>query len=604
MADRAAITELRRRGGAWLAGVDPDSAAWVHQVGAARAPTPTVVVVGETKRGKSALVNALLATEDLSAVDAVAATTSYVVCRHGPEATATVHHPDGPPLRVPFERRASWVTGVEPGDGGLPPRCVELTVPVPLLLRLTVVDTPGIGGLHHAHGELAREALAAATAVLFVLDASAPIGRGELEFLGALGDRVQAVSFALTKIDLHRGWRTVLDADRALLARHAPRFGAAPVYPVSARLFARAATATPDLAPLLRDRSGVPELQLGLQQLVSRRAGTLHEANGLRVLCTAVDGAVASLHARQRALDDGTAHAHALRARRTELEAARRGADHGWQVRLRAEIQRARLECGHEVAGLIRAAHTRLRGAVEAAGPADLQQVPYQVDATLQLLAGQVAASLATRIGRLTDAVLAELFGPDEVDAVRCGLLRHAPPLVAAPPPDRPRNPEDRLLAAVGFSGGLGLGRLAALPLAEMGVGAVGALVLPFSIALGLGAGWWMVRTRRLGGDRAHSAQWLADVLAEARAAAERTVAEQMIDVEQRLALLLDGALARRTVAVEDELREVDRALRLAQADRLAAIEQVRTRLAEAGAWRREAAAALDALAREPAAPR
>ena len=105
------------------------------------------------------------------------------------------------------------------------------------------MDTPGVGGLDSMHGELARQAAAGATALLFVVDASSPFTAGELAFLRDVGEQVETVVFALAKTDAFRGWRQVVDGDRALLAEHAPRFAAAQFHPCSARLFELAATA-------------------------------------------------------------------------------------------------------------------------------------------------------------------------------------------------------------------------------------------------------------------------------------------------------------------------------------------------------------------------
>lgn len=140
---------------------------------------------------------------------------------------------------------------------------------------------------------------------------------------------------------------------------------------------------------------------------------------------------------------------------------------------------------------------------------------------------------------------------------------------------------------AMGVSGGLGLARLA-LPFASLGA-AAGIAVLPVTIVLGLGAGWWLARARRHTADKAHLRQWLTDILTEARSTLDQVVAEQMIDAEQQLSLALDEALARRVAAMEDGLREVDRALRMDAADRNRALADVRTTLAEATAGRKRA---------------
>ena len=67
-----------------------------------------------------------------------------------------------------------------------------------------------------------------ATALLFVVDASAPFSQPELDFLIEASKRVNFVMFALTKTDAYPGWRTILADDQAQLQAHAPRFGARP----------------------------------------------------------------------------------------------------------------------------------------------------------------------------------------------------------------------------------------------------------------------------------------------------------------------------------------------------------------------------------------
>ena len=188
---------------------------------------------------------------------------------------------------------------------------------------------------------------------------------------------------------------------------------------------------------------------------------------------------------------------------------------------------------------------------------------------------------------------LADLFTRDELAAIRAQLARcPRPPVVLRPPDGRPDTAENTLFVAMGFSGGLGIGRLAALPLAGLGA-AAGAVVLPVSIVFGLGAGWWMARTRRHAMDKQHLKQWLVDVLAEARSVLDQAVAEQMIDAEQQLSLALDDALGRRLAAIEDELREVDRSMRMDAAERSAALDSVRSRLTEVRAGQGKATALL-----------
>ncbi|HVV14009.1 dynamin family protein [Amycolatopsis sp.] len=570
---------------------DPAAAKWVEDIRRARPKKPSIVVVGETNRGKSSLVNALLAMPGLSPVDADVATSTYLVFDHAEEWAAQACYPGQlAPVGIPLGELVRWTSAAhEFPDGQIPPRYVEVTGPVPLLERVSIVDTPGVGGLDSMHGELAMEAAANATALLFVMDASSPFTAGELDFLAKMGDRVETVLFALSKTDQFRGWRQVLEEDRRLLAEYAPRFADSVFHPVSARLFDLAGTAPNEQAAvMLRERSGVIALQAALQELVVGRSAMLGEANTLRALSSAFGERHAVLKAEQRALSSGEAEAESLRARRDQLAAERRSSTRGWQLKLRGEIQRARVDLGHESSRQMRDAQSYFRQQIDAAKREQLQAMPQQVDAALQMISQRVSATMALRLNRVTDVSLAELFSPEELDVIRAQFLRAGGPQVVLRPPDkRPPTPEDKLLVFMGVSGGVGAGKIAALPLA--GVALLNPVVLPATIVIGLGAGWWMARTRRHAADKQHMRQWLVESIAEARSTLDQLVAEQLIEAEQQLSLALDEALGRRIETIEGELKEVDKAIKMDAQERARKLTELTKRVKEAGDARERA---------------
>lgn len=566
---------------ALLRELDPQAAAWVDEQRRARTATPSVVVVGETNRGKSSLVNALLATPGLSPVDADVATATYLVFEHADEWEAEACYPGQlAPVGFPLEELPRWVSAAhELPEGQLPPRYVRVGGPVPLLERVSLVDTPGVGGLDSAHGELALEAAAGATALLFVVDASAPFTSGELRFLRTVADRVETVVFALAKIDQFRGWRDVLAADRELLAEHAPRFADAPVHALSARMFELAATAPSEqAATMLREKSGVAELQAALQELLVGRSAMLGEANTLRALSSALAEQHAKANAERRALSAGESEAEQLRRRRDQLTVERRSSTRGWQLKLRGEVQRARVDLGHETSRRMRDAQATFRQRIDAAGRDELAGLPQQVDAALQAISQRVSTLLATRLNHVTGVVLSELFSAEELDVIRAQFARAGgPPVVLRPPEKRPPTAEDKLLVFMGVSGGAGAAKLAAAPLA--GFALFTPVVLPATIVIGLGAGWWMARTRRHAADKQHTRQWLVESIAEARSTLDQLVAEQLIEAEQQLALALDDALSRRIEAIEAELKDVDKAIKMGAAERSKKLAAVTARI-------------------------
>lgn len=564
---------------------DPQAAKWVEDIRRARPRKPSVVVVGETNRGKSSLVNALLATPGLSPVDADVATATYLVFEHAPEWAAQACYPGQlAPVGIPLEELVRWVSaGHELPEGQLPPRYVEVAGPVPILERVSIVDTPGVGGLNSMHGELAMEAAANATALLFVVDASAPFTSGELDFLRRMGDRVETVFFALSKTDQFRGWREVLDADRRLLDEHAPRFADSVCYPVSARMFELAGRAPNEqAAAMLREQSGVIALQAAMQEQLVGRSAMLGEANTLRALATALAERHAILKAEQRALSSGEAEAEALRGRRDQLAVQRRSSTRGWQLKLRGEIQRARVDLGHESSRQMRDAQSWFRQQIESAKRDQLAELPQQVDAALQMISQRVSGIMAHRLNRVTDIALSDLFSVEELDVIRAQFLRAGGPQVVLRPPDkRPPTPEDKLLVFMGVSGGVGAGKIAALPLA--GVALLNPVVLPATIVIGLGAGWWMARTRKHAADKQHMKQWLVESIADARSTLDQLVAEQLIEAEQQLSLALDDALARRIEAIEAELKEVDKAIKMDAQERARELAELNRRIREIG---------------------
>lgn len=589
-----AVRQTREKLVALLAGQDRKAADWVEQVRTSRKRLPTVVVVGETNRGKSSLVNALLATPNLSPVDADVATCTYLVFGHGETPAARACYPGRlEPVRFDLAELPNWTSATRQlPEGQLPPRYVEVDAPVPLLERLQVIDTPGVGGLDSMHGELAAEAAATATAVLFVVDASAPLHAGELDFLRGVADSVETVIFALAKIDSYRGWRQIAEENERLLAEHAPRFADARFHPVSARMFEMAANApNQQAAELLRERSGVADLQVALQERVVGRGAMLAEANSLRALATALAEQHAVLSAERRALSSGEEEAQTLRNRRDQLSTERRSSTRSWQVRLRGDVQRARVESNHDVARQMRDVQSWFRQAIDSADREALAGLPAQVDAALQLVSGRLSAALTERLGRVAETSLATLFHPEELDVIRGQFARGVSSPISLRPPDRrPPSAEDKLLLFMGITGGVGLSRVAAMPLAGLGIGAFNPIVLPVTIAVGLGAGWWMARTRKHAADKQHLKQWLTEAIADARSTLDQLVSEQIIEAEQQLALALDEALSRRIEAIEAELREVDRALKLETGERNRQLQACDRRIAEFEAGRQRVA--------------
>jgi hypothetical protein len=560
-----------RRTGAELADLvgadDPDLVRWAR-THAGQPGKPVIAVVGETKTGKSSLVNAMIGVSGLSPVDPVVSTGRHIVFTEGAELTVQARLPgDGS-------------TGLAPG--GLIRRAATDDRLPEDITSAHLIDTPGVGGLDPEHDSRAMSAAASATALLFVTDASAPLSAGELAFLNGVAARIEVVLFVLTRIDAHPDWARVSALDRRLLAEHTPRLADCPLLPISVRLFDHAATLAADEARALRERSGVPALGRALDDLVAGRRAMLTEANALRGLATGLAAIRHRVVNRERSLIDGDAETQRLRRRRDELVELRRVGRRACQVGLRAEVARARLTIAHQISASIRELHTRFRALLDSTGHRQLTELPATLDAELRVLARSVTDSANTLVAQVIDTALAETFSESERLAIHAGCPRaECPSLVSTAPGRRPAGPEDRLLVLMSISGGVGVGKLAAVPLLGLGVAALTPLVWPVSIGLGLGAGYWMARTRRAGIDRQHLRQWLTETVTEARALLERVTVEQMIDVEARSARALQETVAERIVELDEELKIVDKSLRADRTRRQRCLAEDKARIAE-----------------------
>ncbi|WP_229054901.1 dynamin family protein [Aeromicrobium sp. Leaf350] len=199
----------------------------------------SAVVVGEVKRGKSTLVNAILGQADLVPAGLGVVTAGFV--RVAPptddlvDGQARLQFADGTTRQVGLDvAREVAVAGTTGRDDD--PAFVGITIAhdSASLPGVALVDTPGIAGLTKGHTELAALAAAQGGVLVVVTDAGQVLTRPELEFLTEVSARVEQAVFALTKIDHHpSGWEEVMAENRALLRQHAPRFADAPICPVS-----------------------------------------------------------------------------------------------------------------------------------------------------------------------------------------------------------------------------------------------------------------------------------------------------------------------------------------------------------------------------------
>ena len=296
----------------------------------------TVVVMGEVKRGKSSLVNALIAQPDLLPVD-------VLTCTSAPIRVAVSH--DGPVVpQVTLVRGteremilatelARWVTvdGVGSLQGntnaGLeeaqdPPSSAEISVRYPEMDGITVVDTPGVGGLDKRAVTAALQEARHAGVLLMVCDASTPITAPEMDILRQAHDSVGGVIVAVTKTDKNtRRWRAIVEDNKRLISSH---MGIdVPVVGVSSlRALDAARCIDPARRAELERRSGIAQLRSQLRAQL-RQPAAMGQRAALQSITTTLTGIAKTVRDDIRLLAESSTAVEQLEAEKTTLERLR-----------------------------------------------------------------------------------------------------------------------------------------------------------------------------------------------------------------------------------------------------------------------------------------
>ena len=162
-----------------------------------------VVCVGQFKRGKSTLLNALVG-ELVLPVGVVPITSAVTVLRHGERLAARVRFDgrdweDCDPGALTRYVAEEENPGNEKGVAG-----VEVFVPSPLLATgMCLVDTPGLGSVSAANTAATWAFVPHLDAALVVLGTDPPISGEELALLREVAAQVDDLILVLNKADLH-----------------------------------------------------------------------------------------------------------------------------------------------------------------------------------------------------------------------------------------------------------------------------------------------------------------------------------------------------------------------------------------------------------------
>lgn len=571
-----ALEELRTAG-------DEEGVAAVTARYNAPAPPRTAVILGEVKRGKSMLANALVGRRGLLPVDVDLCTpvACAITClEHGDPADAggvvvtarrgtRVERID--PSRIPVHRHGRAAAADLP-------EAVEVRLAGTPLPGFRIVDTPGVGGLDGESVDYALSLARDAGVLLLVLDPATPITVPEMEILARATATAGAVHVVVAKTDKNLAdWRTIVETDRRLIREH---LGAD--LPVTGVSSLRALDAA-ELAPgperdAVEVDSGIAELRdhlirlHGAGRLVSNQVGFRLAAGRLRE-------AARRQRARAATLDPDPRAAADLERDLVRLRELRRQGRH-WLPEFSAEVNDCRRAANADLERRLAEIREKWEGSIRRRGARGLLRSPAVFTAHVeQDLTAAVDDAQAAFLVALEEVHARRTGDPAAWPAQRARLAEAAAERLAVEHPELTRGADgvlDPSLLLMTVTGSKILGGAAVAGLGTAGA-TVAAPVIVVAGAVWLGANL-ATRLRRRGD--AEGRKWLGEALAGVR----RTWAGQVDAVTDRFRVDVQIASQDRLQDRIDELAEDlrtrqaaanrDEAQRLRERDRARAAER------------------------------
>lgn len=160
-----------------------------------------LVVVGQFKRGKTSLINALLGA-DILPVAVIPLTSIVTIMTYGETLRIKVYFNDGRVTEIKPENLPEYVT-----EKGNPKNIkdvseVIITYPSPYLKDgVRLIDTPGVGSIYQHNTDVAYQYLPKSDAAIFLLSVDQPMSKAELDFLKDVKEYSNKIFFLLNKAD-------------------------------------------------------------------------------------------------------------------------------------------------------------------------------------------------------------------------------------------------------------------------------------------------------------------------------------------------------------------------------------------------------------------
>jgi GTPase Era involved in 16S rRNA processing len=160
-----------------------------------------VACVGQFKRGKSTLLNALIS-DTILPTGVVPITTVPTIIRYGEKRSARIRFRNDAWVTTPPETLDEYISEEKNPENAKGVTGLEIFVPSPLLASgMCLVDTPGLGSVFAGNTASTRAFIPHIDAAIVVIGADPPIAGDELALAETVAQQVHELIFVLNKAD-------------------------------------------------------------------------------------------------------------------------------------------------------------------------------------------------------------------------------------------------------------------------------------------------------------------------------------------------------------------------------------------------------------------
>lgn len=160
-----------------------------------------IVVLGQFKRGKTSLINALLG-KDLLPTAIIPLTSIITILTYGRKEKITVSFFDNQEKQIKSTHLQNYITESKNPKNKKGVKQVLIEYPSGFLQNgIQIIDTPGVGSIYKHNTDIAYDFVPQADAGIFVVTVDPPISDSELQFLKSIKDYLAKIIFVQNKID-------------------------------------------------------------------------------------------------------------------------------------------------------------------------------------------------------------------------------------------------------------------------------------------------------------------------------------------------------------------------------------------------------------------